>query len=592
MNRAVRNELWRETSLDGPAWQPALGGGTARPYGGPARPKGMGKGAPTVLKAAQGGDAGLLTQLLEAGANVHEIDTERSGAVHRAAREGHVAALRVLLRHKADVNARDRRQVSALHEASKNGHEDCVTLLLEHKADPNCKKMNSSVTNGGFTPLHFAASRGQLSCMQALVAAGGDVHGGDRAGECPLHVSVRCDSEATVVWLLERGLSPLVVSHNGRTSLHVAALHGRLSCAQALLTAAGSQRKDLVLTADCGGMLALHEAAAGGHIDMLELLLQDTEVDTCDDKGRTALLCAAEERHYEAARFLVQAGAAKQARHKQVAAALAGEAQEDEPASFLQQAIMKVSPLARNIIETRQAASEAAAELPPGCDGGGEGRETGKQRRKAKRRQRKDVAGGLVSGEWDECGEGWQHGVFLVPAAPIEQLPAVLSLMQAPYPWGELHVTSCRFIPALSHDSMLAAKAAVAALPRPRMQAARVCDKLGWRRNLVIALTSDGGAHVDADSFVRAHVAVTPAEAPGGVGGDSLTATLQYGVCEDAAGAVEEAVAEAVQREVCAIDWEFAFVSVLVLVARFLFFCVLWPCSEPPCLPFQNRHPV
>ena len=131
----------------------------------------MGKGAPTVLKAAQGGDAGLLTQLLEAGANVHEIDTERSGAVHRAAREGHVAALRVLLRHKADVNARDRRQVSALHEASKNGHEDCVTLLLEHKADPNCKKMNSSVTNGGFTPLHFAASRGQLSCMQALVAA-------------------------------------------------------------------------------------------------------------------------------------------------------------------------------------------------------------------------------------------------------------------------------------------------------------------------------------------------------------------------------------------------------------------------------------
>ena len=66
--------------------------------------------------------------------------------------------------------------------------------------------MNSSVTNGGFTPLHFAASRGQLSCMKALVAAGGDVHGGDRAGECPLHVAVRCDSIDTVEWLLAQVL--------------------------------------------------------------------------------------------------------------------------------------------------------------------------------------------------------------------------------------------------------------------------------------------------------------------------------------------------------------------------------------------------
>jgi len=81
-----------------------------------------------------------------------------------------------------------------------------VLLLLSHNADPNSKKMNSSVTNGGFTPLHFAASRGQLSCMQALVAAGGDVHGGDRAGECPLHVAVRCDSLKTVEWLLSKGM--------------------------------------------------------------------------------------------------------------------------------------------------------------------------------------------------------------------------------------------------------------------------------------------------------------------------------------------------------------------------------------------------
>jgi ankyrin repeat protein len=207
----------------------------------------MGKGTQTLLKAAQAGDVALLTRLLEGGASVGEVDQERSGVLHRAAREGNADALRLLLGWKADANARDRRQVSPLHEACKNGHGLCVALLLGCKADPNSKKMNSSVTNGGFTPLHFAASRGQLACMKALVEAGGDVFGGDRAGECPLHVAVRCDSLETVSWLLQQSLSPLVSSHNGRTPLHVAALHGRLHCAQALLDAAGSRAEELLL---------------------------------------------------------------------------------------------------------------------------------------------------------------------------------------------------------------------------------------------------------------------------------------------------------------------------------------------------------
>ena len=76
---------------------------------------------------------------------------------------GKYANPQVLLEWKAEANARDRRQVSPLHEACKNGHLECVHLLLRHKADPNSKKMNSSVTNGGFTPLHFAASRGTSS---------------------------------------------------------------------------------------------------------------------------------------------------------------------------------------------------------------------------------------------------------------------------------------------------------------------------------------------------------------------------------------------------------------------------------------------
>lgn len=62
--------------------------------------------------------------------------------------------------------------------------------------------------------------------MKALVAAGGDVHGGDRAGECPLHVAVRCDSIDTVEWLLAQVLCVhfIFIGHQG-LSVYVRAAH-------------------------------------------------------------------------------------------------------------------------------------------------------------------------------------------------------------------------------------------------------------------------------------------------------------------------------------------------------------------------------
>jgi hypothetical protein len=341
---------------------------------------------------------------------------------------------------------------------------------------------------------------------------------------------VRCDSLETVEWLLAEGLSGLMRSHNGRTPLHVAALHGRLRCARALLFAArslasapaGSQtreeedgrQKDLVLSADCGGMIAFHEAAAGGHVELLRLLLDaGTQVDHADSKGRTALLCAAEERHYGAVAFLMAEGATAQRQHRQVLAAIAREPQEAETPSFLTQAIMKVSPLACRIIETHQARAAGASSISEGSDVGAGGGGTGKQRRKEKRRQRKEGRGdeteketeagmlkccemgvvwgggrdGLRGDSRAECGAGWQHGVFLVPAVPPSQYPATCSLMQQPYPWGELHVSCYAFVPALpAHTEELVARE-LAALPAPVLEPVEVAEKAGWRRNLVLA---------------------------------------------------------------------------------------------------------
>jgi ankyrin repeat protein len=75
---------------------------------------------------------------------------------------------------------------------------------------------------------------------------------------------VRAGALDMVELLLGRGLEPLRASHNGRSPLHVAALHGRAACAAALLRAAAARGAalTLLLHGDCGGALALHEARA------------------------------------------------------------------------------------------------------------------------------------------------------------------------------------------------------------------------------------------------------------------------------------------------------------------------------------------
>ena len=69
---------------------------------------------------------------------------------------------------------------TVLHEAAKAGQAEVVRLLLRHGADPNAREAGDNTY-----PLHWAAARGDLAVMGALLDAGGDVHGegADHAGD-------------------------------------------------------------------------------------------------------------------------------------------------------------------------------------------------------------------------------------------------------------------------------------------------------------------------------------------------------------------------------------------------------------------------
>uniref|UniRef100_A0A5S6Q8S2 ANK_REP_REGION domain-containing protein n=1 Tax=Trichuris muris TaxID=70415 RepID=A0A5S6Q8S2_TRIMR len=99
-------------------------------------------------------------------------------------REQHEIA-RVLLLYGASVNQTDSDQKkSALHCAVASRNLATVEMLLRERANPNLKDLD------GTTPLHLAASLGDLRMFTALVDAGGDPDARD--GSCRTALLVAC----------------------------------------------------------------------------------------------------------------------------------------------------------------------------------------------------------------------------------------------------------------------------------------------------------------------------------------------------------------------------------------------------------------
>ncbi|TGK12466.1 ankyrin repeat domain-containing protein [Leptospira fletcheri] len=94
--------------------------------------------------------------------------------LHLAAHFGRTSLVAYLLDHGADLQARSKSKFSfgntPLHSAVAAGRDETVKLLIEKGADPNF-----SQEEGGYTPLHIAASRqGNSSIVAFLLKHGAD----------------------------------------------------------------------------------------------------------------------------------------------------------------------------------------------------------------------------------------------------------------------------------------------------------------------------------------------------------------------------------------------------------------------------------
>ena len=252
----------------------------------PRRPQG---GFTPLLYAAMSGDLDTVRVLVSAGADVDETAADGTTplivTLQRGIEEGlwrlpggrnqHVAAY--LLARGADPNLSEA-GYAALHVAAATGQREAVEALLEHGADPNDRQLRM--------PQRF---------INAMIPGDPYLTTGwvSQIGATPFMLAAKSVDVPMMRLLVEHGADPLLAAEGG---------------ANALMLAAGLAKRHAT---DVGYFLWEEEQA----IEAIELAIElGLDVNTATDRGETALHGATRHAAHAVIRYLVEQGAAIDAR--------------------------------------------------------------------------------------------------------------------------------------------------------------------------------------------------------------------------------------------------------------------------------------
>ncbi|XP_036423490.1 transient receptor potential cation channel, subfamily N, member 1 [Colossoma macropomum] len=249
-------------------------------------------GRSPLLLAAERGHTAVVRVLLENSARVDVFDEEGKAALHLAAEQGHDDIADILLSHKAFVNAKTKLGLTPLHLSAQNGSARLVRLLVEtHQACVDALSLSKQ------TPLHLAAISGQLDVCSSLLNLRADLTAADIHGQTPLHLAAENDhSEVVKLFLKHRPELATLANVEGATCTHIAAAKGSVAVIRELLKF--SQGGLTTLHNKANGSCPLHLAAAGGHTEVVKVLLEAGASAAEEDlEGMTAVHLAARSGH-------------------------------------------------------------------------------------------------------------------------------------------------------------------------------------------------------------------------------------------------------------------------------------------------------
>ena len=222
----------------------------------------------------------------------------------QAAAQADLQLVRQLLAARADVNAPDADGTTPLHWAVWADHPETVEELL--RAGAKATPPNAF----GVTPIYTAAERGNARIIRRLLAAGATANGTDRSGETVLMAAVRSGSVDAVTALVDAGADVNAVDSQLGYSVLMLAVRSDSAPIVKLLLARGAS---LEARTRVGAKPASRPPGAGGGSHGVGIVRsgvppQGEQLPT--PGGMTPLMYAARDGSLDAARVLVEAGAA------------------------------------------------------------------------------------------------------------------------------------------------------------------------------------------------------------------------------------------------------------------------------------------
>ncbi len=205
-----------------------------------------------------------------------------------AAKQGDAALVASALNDGASVNTRDRFGNTALIYAARSGHIKTTRVLIEAGADAN----QASVS--GNTPLFEAAGSGNIELVQLFLQLGIAPNIVNMKNVSPLANAIFHKRSDIATLLLQRGARPDITDSTGKSSTVYAAANGETAILDRILEMSNEDASSVDVRYT-HNLTLLMWAAGYGNADTVAMLIgRGAKIDLTDDRGKTALIMAAE----------------------------------------------------------------------------------------------------------------------------------------------------------------------------------------------------------------------------------------------------------------------------------------------------------
>ncbi|KAK8120000.1 uncharacterized protein PG998_004626 [Apiospora kogelbergensis] len=283
-----------------------------------------------VMTAAKAGCTGIMSLLIEHGADSLATNSYGASLLHIAAACNRTETIQFLVENGADIELRNNKEETPLICSATRGKRDAVRLLVHSKASLDQQDINGATAlhwavrkkdklligylmkqqadieikdYKGMTVLMLAAAHGDKDIVSLLLGSNANTAAKDKEGKTALHLAAQKGWTDLVRLLIDNGADPAAETTDGRRSEKLAQDNGHDGTAALLAKYTLEHSKKFELA-------TLVAAAAKGNVVILARLLEkgDVAVNELDSNGRSALSTAAENGHLQSIELLISRG--------------------------------------------------------------------------------------------------------------------------------------------------------------------------------------------------------------------------------------------------------------------------------------------